>query len=727
MKALGLRSRFLVAGLLLVATSAGPCAWSAAAFRRVSEVVDATVRDSEETTAATGTLASDLEREDDALLLTLGDAQRGRRELEARRLAVARSLARVSALLDAPRERERAAALRRDVEAYHAAGDTLVESASARRAPRALDDDGAARVRYHEDVNPLLRHAVAHAARIREDHFRSSQEVAAWARDQARQAVQILACVFGAALLLSLVVAFYLARVVLSPIGELSRAVEALRQGDFTRRLKAPRRDELGQLAEGFNRMADDLEAFRRANIGEVIAAKETLEATLAALPDAVVVIEPGGGVSSANPRAADVMRALHGAPAQHVGELPLPEGVRDAVAHALRGEVANVPLDLSRSLAVRIREEHRRLLPRIVTIERAETKQDGVRYGAVLLLSDVTDLVRLDEMRMELVAVASHELRTPLTTLRMTLLLLEERAARLDATDRELLATALLGVEQLATTVGEFLDLTRIEAGQLRLHREPVDVEALLRQAMAAIQAICDEASIPIRLAMSQDAPRRIWGDAARLTVVFSNVLRNAAKYTPPGGAISITVEPAGAADVSSCNAPSGNAPSGNAPSGNVSNGKAPSGDAPSGNVSSGNVSNGKAPSGNVSSGDAPSGDVSSGNAPSGDAPSGDAPSDGDGDAVRVTITDTGPGVPEEFRRRIFDKFFRVEHYRPDAESVVHGSGIGLYIAREIVEAHGGTIACHTGPNDRGARFAIVLPVPRGDEPPPSARAAFS
>jgi NtrC-family two-component system sensor histidine kinase KinB len=94
-----------------------------------------------------------------------------------------------------------------------------------------------------------------------------------------------------------------------------------------------------------------------------------------------------------------------------------------------------------------------RKLLPRVVPVERRE----GQRRGAVLVFSDVTELARLDEMRTELVAVASHELRTPLTTLRMTLLMLQERAARLEARDRELVATALVGVEQLAVTVAEF------------------------------------------------------------------------------------------------------------------------------------------------------------------------------------------------------------------------------------------------------------------------------
>jgi hypothetical protein len=83
-----------------------------------------------------------------------------------------------------------------------------------------------------------------------------------------------------------------------------------------------------------------------------------------------------------------------------------------------------------------------------------------------------------------------------------------------------------------------------------------------------------------------------------------------------------------------------------------------------------------------------------------------------GEGGRVRIAVTDSGPGVPAELRERVFDKFFRVEHHRQDAEEGVRGSGIGLYVAREIVEAHGGTIECTSGPEGRGARFTVQLPV---------------
>lgn len=600
MTALGLRARFVIAGALLVATTAASSAWSAIAFRRVSRVVDATLRDSEQTTAATGTLAGALEREDDALLLTLTDEDRGRAQLAIDRASVASALARLDAVLVDPGERDVASAVRRDVDAYHAAGDALLARAS----------DAGSRSRYHDAVNPLLRRAVGTTTRIQDDHLRNTQEVAAWARDQATRATQILALVFAAALVLSLLVAYHLARVVVAPIRALTTAVDALRRNELGRRVPVVRRDELGRLAEGFNRMADDLAEFRRANIGEVIRAKETLEATLAALPDAVLIIDAAGEVSSANPRASAVIASAHASAA------------RDALDGLIKGGPGKTGVDLAKALAVTIDGESRKLLPRVVPIEGLP----GGR-GAVLVLSDVTDLVRLDEMRMDLVAVASHELRTPLTTLRMTLLMLQERAARFEAREREIVATALLGIEQLGATVSELLDLTRIEAGELRLAWDSVDVRALVAQAASSIEAPCKEAGILLHVDVD-DAPEIVDGDTARLALVFSNILTNALKYTPAGGAIRVKAS-------------------------------------------------------------------------------------AEAGALRVAISDDGPGVPIEMRERVFEKFFRVEHYRAGGDQGVRGSGIGLYVAREVLAAHGGTIRCEEAEGG-GARFVVKVPVRR-------------
>ena len=74
------------------------------------------------------------------------------------------------------------------------------------------------------------------------------------------------------------------------------------------------------------------------------------------------------------------------------------------------------------------------------------------------------------------------------------------------------------------------------------------------------------------------------------------------------------------------------------------------------------------------------------------------------------MSISDTGPGIRGEYREKVFEKFFRVEHRNGAEKPSVGGAGIGLYLTRQIVAAHGGRVSCEPGDGGIGARFTITL-----------------
>jgi len=609
-----LQTRFILAGILLVTTTVFSGIWSAWTFARLSTAAGRTIQRSQLTIDLSAVLSDALEREDDALLLAMsGDRVQAQKKLAAERARFTQAYDHLVQGLDESAEAQAADKLKHHVAQYRAAGDALLSTVT----------QGDATRWYYQNVNPALRRAVADCAKIRESNFRSMQLAGIRARDEARSATILVIAISVAALLFSTLVAVMLARSVLTPVQELDNSVEALRLGDFARRVSVTSQDELGHLADGFNRMAEALSEFRRSNLGEVIAAKETLEATIAALPDAVVVIDPNGRIVAQNPLARSVLSARKASTATTVVDLPFaPAGLR-AICGALHGTHSVEPrAELTRAFEVQLDGRTRKFMLTAVPIPEF---QPG-RCGAVAVIYDVTDFARLDELRTELVAVASHELKTPLTTVRMNLLLLGERAENLTPRQHEILATALLGCQELASTIDELLDLTRIESGQLRLAREQVDLYAIIDRAIASLRQRFEDAEVTVRVVAGHH-PAVALGDSVRLGMVFTNLLSNALKYSPRGSAVSISV-----------------------------------------------TSNGV-------------------------------------NALHIAVSDRGSGISPVFRERVFEKFFRVEQQQQNGNLTTWGAGIGLYLCRQILEAHGGTISCDAGDNGIGTRFLLDLP----------------
>ena len=330
---------------------------------------------------------------------------------------------------------------------------------------------------YHDRVNPALRRAVAIADELREMQFRAMTQAGIKAEGQARWAMWVVAGIALGALLLSSCIAVVLTRRVVGPVYLLMQATDAIGAGDFQRRVDIRSPDELGHLAAGFNRMAAALAEIQRINVGQVLEVKGMLEATLEAVPDAVILFDPQERVISANQAAREVLGLLDRDTAIPLAQLPVPQPCAQAVREALRGIRPPAPsADLRAAFTLVVNETPVQLLPVVIPVP--HFVEQG--HGAVLVLYDVTAFAQLDELRMELIAVASHELKTPLTTLRMNLLMLREEGSVLAARQRLILESTLAAVEELGKTIDELLDLTRADAGQLRLSTERLDLSGL-------------------------------------------------------------------------------------------------------------------------------------------------------------------------------------------------------------------------------------------------------
>jgi two-component system phosphate regulon sensor histidine kinase PhoR len=164
-----------------------------------------------------------------------------------------------------------------------------------------------------------------------------------------------------------------------------------------------------------------------------------------------------------------------------------------------------------------------------------------GGGAGCVIVLQDRTEVRRLERVRREFVANISHELRTPLATLK----LLSETLVMGDGEDpvivKDYLGRIEVEVDRLAQMVDELGALSLIETGQVVLERETVHIDAVVRRAVARLEAQAARSELTITVDVPEDLPQP-YGDEHRLEQVLVNLLHNAIKFTPVGGRIRVS-----------------------------------------------------------------------------------------------------------------------------------------------------------------------------------------
>lgn len=255
-----------------------------------------------------------------------------------------------------------------------------------------------------------------------------------------------------------------------------------------------------------------------------------------------------------------------------------------------------------------------------------------GKIVGVMGISRDITDRKALEQQRADFVTMLTHDIKNPLASiLGYVDLLWEETAGRRTQEEEEFLQRLRDNVLTVNALIGNYLDLAKVEAGQLVLHKTQQSIGDLLLRVVKQHGGVARRHRLALSVQIAPDTPAVV-GDESALERVFTNLLRNALKFTPETGTISIRARRSLAEN-----------------------------------------------------------------------------------AVEVEVQDSGPGIAPEDMSFLFERYRRTattRHYE--------GTGLGLFIVKTFVEAHGGRVEVD-GNWGRGSCFRVILPTSSPQSPTPS------
>lgn len=397
---------------------------------------------------------------------------------------------------------------------------------------------------YQREIHPQfvkVRDACIELRQLNEQTmFAASNRATQTARNAVWSTVAVGVCAIACGLLFSSLLSQHLVQ----PLKQMVVASDEMAQGNYDVQVESRGSDELAQLANSFNMMAERLAVFHRMNVERIRAEQKRSEAVLRSIEDGVLVVDVNLNITNLNHTASEILnidasQALGHHFLEAVRNDQLFDSLRDTVNDASETDASRQDEFLRIGSGSQAREYLVTTTP--VFMDSRE------RYGAVLMMRDVTRLKQVDRMKSEFVMTASHELRTPLQSIGMSIELLREQTVdKLTEKETKLLLTASEEVQRLKSLVNELLDLSKIEAGKVEMDFAEVDVNVLLNQAVSLLQAQAEEKGIELNAQLDSKLPTA-YADAGKIVWVLTNLIGNALRFVPRDGWVRLSAEQVG------------------------------------------------------------------------------------------------------------------------------------------------------------------------------------
>jgi len=330
----------------------------------------------------------------------------------------------------------------------------------------------------------------------------------------------------GIALVVALGIGLFVSKRVTRPVVEMQHVARQMSEGNFEVRASVRSPDEIGTLGRSLNAMAGRL----REKIGDLEREQAKATAVLDAMVEGVIATDGHDHIILINERA----RMLFGLGRARAERLPLLEVIRNVDLHDVLGEGRLEADGTVVTREIKLSEP----VDRVLQVHAVPLRFTGEARGVVMVLHDITELRRLEQVRTEFVANVSHELRTPLTAIHGYLETLLDGALEEPENARKFLEIVFRHTERLGRLTDDLTDLSNIELGRISLRLEPTAVAEVADSVLAIIAPRASAGQVTVEARLPADLPHVVV-DRDRLAQILINLVDNAVKYTPKGGSV--------------------------------------------------------------------------------------------------------------------------------------------------------------------------------------------
>ncbi|MBC8081252.1 MAG: HAMP domain-containing protein [Gorillibacterium sp.] len=409
-------------------------------------------------------------------------------------------------------------------------------------------------------------------------------------------------------------IGFHIARRLTQPLEKITRVAQQITNLDYKTRVKVKSKDEIGQLGNAINTMADSLQN----QLQEITDNESRLQSVLDNMPSGIIMVDRDKRIVLLNRTAEDFL------------------GFSSDELLGRKYTVANQQYEFTEIIGdcldsgELIHDELVFYFPeeRILDVNASPMYNgEGHASGALIILHNITAVRRLERIRSEFVANVSHELKTPIAAVKGFAETLLAGALEDKETAKTFVQIIFDESERLNRLIGDILELSKIESKRVPLVYSPVNLNTFINQSFKIVQREADRKNI--RLESDLKSILYLEADEDRLRQIMLNLLSNGIGYTPEGGEIHVKAESV-------------------------------------------------------------------------------LPLHDGEEWVRITVSDTGIGIPARDLPRIFERFYRVDKARSRMSG---GTGLGLSIVKHLVELQGGYIRVESILGT-GSSFIIELPV---------------